>query len=105
MERLSKFYPELSGVKVHVCKKLATRTIAEFDFELKPESAEIQYESCPNPNCTSRFDITFPIKEAICRKQTISGKIPCVGKLSAKYLKCQNQTCDGVLEYEITPVF
>ncbi|MDR1338573.1 MAG: hypothetical protein LBK58_00695 [Prevotellaceae bacterium] len=105
MERLSRFHPELSGVKVHICKKIATQTTGEFDFELKPESPEIQYESCPNPNCTSRFDITFLIKEAILRKKTLSGQISCDGKLSAKYLKHQHQTCDGALEYEIIPVF
>jgi hypothetical protein len=104
MEKLSKFYPELSSVKIHICKKIAMHTISEFDFELKPESPEIQYESCPNLSCTSRFDMTFLIKEAIFRKRTLSGKIPCKGKLSAKYLKSQNQTCDGALEYEITPV-
>jgi hypothetical protein len=105
MRRLSELYPELSGIKVDVCKKMAAVTIEAHSFELNPGSSEMQYVSCPNPSCTSRFDITFLIKEAIAKRETLWGEMGCDGKLSAKYLKSQAQTCDRVLIFKITPLF
>jgi hypothetical protein len=105
MIRLSELYPELAGLKVDVCRKIAAVTIDEYSFELQPGSSEFQYVSCPNPNCTSRFDITFLIKEAIAKRGAICGEMGCDGKLSARYLKSQAQTCDGILIFRITPLF
>lgn len=95
-------------VKVKVVKRYADflkKDVKEEGFTIRrnmPLSLKVE---CLNPTCTSCFDLSGLIKEAVEEKKELSGRMGCVGKEDASRMKNKGEGCGATLDYEITPHF
>lgn len=97
---------DVKSLKIKGRLLIATTVISEFDYKVDKDFGLRQIRKCANPNCTSEgFDLYSSMRNAVVEKRTIKGSMGCTGKLSAKYKMSSAQTCDGYIEFEITPEF
>lgn len=85
---------------------LSLPNVQEHRRVLKPTDRLYLHYDCANKDCTSDgFDLTYLLIEAITKRQSIQGKLYCVGKEDWKYLNAAGCSCITNLEYKIEPVF
>lgn len=109
IRRIKDVYPDVDYIKIKYIMYESLDIVDEREFKISSDH-RCDYGSirirCNNRLCTSKgFDLCSEISDAIHRKERHEYNKGCTGKLSEKYIRNSNQTCDCSIKFTVEAVF